>query len=1040
MEPSLFSFIWKHSRRQQLWLLFLTLVSFPFLYASLELPKLIINDAIGSVTATVTALGVRMTQTQYLFVLCGAFLLVVLIGGLLKMHINTRKGVLSERLLRRLRFQLIRRMLRFPGAYFRTTSQGELVAMITAESEPMGGLMGDAIAQPVFQFGQMMTIVAFLFVQSVWFGLAAVALFPLQAWLIPRLQRRINLLNKDRIKEVRRLASDIGESAAGIGDLRANGGLRYRLAQFTDRLGELFHIRLKIYRKKFFMKFLNNLITQVTPFLFYSIGGFLAIRGEITVGALVAALGAYKDLSAPWKELLFYYNQVQDMSLRWDIVTERFAPDGMIPETLVEGEPRDCPHLAGDIVVEGVTVLDEDGNAVLKDFSLTVPQGARIAVQSPRAAERAALAQLLVREILPARGRVTIAGHPLNSLHQAVIAARIGYVPARPYLFDGMLGDNLLMPLRPRPGALPPATGHAARVRAKKKTEAARTGNSPDPVDADWLDPGVAGFHSEEEVRGWWFRLAEAMGVDAFAFRHALRSCLDAGQHPDLAAAIVRLRPVVAERLAAQGLDRFVHGFDPERFNPALPLGGNLLFATPARELTQAALARETGFFRALDGLGLTAEGVEMAAGVIETLNRTFGTDKTDHPLFQRLGLSAEMYRRLTDIARRLNDRGKGRPDERERTLLLTTLFLWSAEQIGPGFPDRYRDKVLAIRKSHGARLLEQTGGLFDPLREDAFAPGLTVLENAVFGKLAADAGRNADLIEDVVADTLATHGLRRRLAVLVFDMRTGLGGANLPAAFRERAAFSRAVIKRPDILILDNILASHDPESRRQTKLRLRDLLPDTTMIFMEEKFVHPEMFDMVIDIREGRRGATAEPPEGAGVPADLARKLDAIAGSDLFGRLDAANRRLLAFSARWFEAQPGQVIFARGQPADAVFLCLSGRAELRLPGAETAGGAISFVTPGRLIGELGVITDGNRSLDLVATERARFLRIGAEEFRAVLQADANLSFGLLSEMARQLTGATELLHLARVDLADFALPADDRAAADAGEGRADA
>ena len=78
----------------------------------------------------------------------------------------------------------------------------------------MGGLMGDAISQPVLQGGQMLTILGFLFLQSVWFGLAAVALIPLQAWLIPRLQRQINLLNKERIKEVRVLASAIGESAA----------------------------------------------------------------------------------------------------------------------------------------------------------------------------------------------------------------------------------------------------------------------------------------------------------------------------------------------------------------------------------------------------------------------------------------------------------------------------------------------------------------------------------------------------------------------------------------------------------------------------------------------------------------------------------------------------------------------------------------------------------------------------------------------------------------------------------------------------------
>ena len=187
MDRSLFAFIWRYSKQDQLILLGLTILSFPFLYASLELPKRIINDAIGAVNSSITVWGMRLTQVEYLVALCVLFLAAVLASGVFKMKINTYKGTVSERMLRRLRYQLLNRMMRFPAPYFRTTSQGELVSMITAEAEPMGGLMGDAVAQPVFQAGQMLTIVFFLFMQSVWFGLAGIALIPLQAWLIPML-------------------------------------------------------------------------------------------------------------------------------------------------------------------------------------------------------------------------------------------------------------------------------------------------------------------------------------------------------------------------------------------------------------------------------------------------------------------------------------------------------------------------------------------------------------------------------------------------------------------------------------------------------------------------------------------------------------------------------------------------------------------------------------------------------------------------------------------------------------------------------------
>ncbi len=199
------------------------------------------------------------------------------------------------------------------------------------------------------------------------------------------------------------------------------------------------------------MKFLNNFITQLTPFFFYSVGGYLAIRGDITVGALVAALAAYKDLSGPWKDLLTYYNQVQDMSLRWDIVTERFNPKGMIDESLFKGEPKEIPHLRGDIVLDHVTVRTANGNPVLEDITLTIPHGARVAIKASNQSERTALAELLTREINPTRGTVHMDGHDLSTVHQAVIAARIGYAHSRPYLFDGTLGTNLMMPLMTSP-------------------------------------------------------------------------------------------------------------------------------------------------------------------------------------------------------------------------------------------------------------------------------------------------------------------------------------------------------------------------------------------------------------------------------------------------------------------------------------------------------------------------------------------------------------------------------------------------------------
>ena len=59
-------------------------------------------------------------------------------------------------------------------------------------------------------------------------------------------------------------------------------------------------------------------MTALTPFFFYSIGGYLVIEGRLTLGALVAVLAAYKDFSAPLRELFRYYQSAEDVRIRYE--------------------------------------------------------------------------------------------------------------------------------------------------------------------------------------------------------------------------------------------------------------------------------------------------------------------------------------------------------------------------------------------------------------------------------------------------------------------------------------------------------------------------------------------------------------------------------------------------------------------------------------------------------------------------------------------------------------------------------------------------
>lgn len=997
IERTLFGFIWKHSRRDQLVLLMVTLTLFPLQYLTLELPKRIINDAIGAQSATIDLFGYEIPQVTFLIVLCFGFLFAVAAHGLMKMRINTMKGVLSERMLRRFRFLLIARILRFPQPYFERVSQGELVSMVTAESEPMGGLMGDAISQPVLQAGQMITILSFLFLQSFWFGLAAVALIPVQGWLIPKLQRRINLLNKERIKQVRVLAAVIGESAAGAGALRLNGGWRYRMALVSNQLGRLFEIRFDIYQKKFFMKFINNFIGQMTPFFFYLIGGLLVLQGSVSLGALVAALAAYKDLSSPWKELLTYYNQTQDMSIRWETVTERFAPSGIMDEDLFVGDPETLPHLRGDIVLENVSVRDLDGNPVLDDLKATLPAGKLIGIASPSEEDRKAFTELLTREVLPSSGKVMVGDHDLKTLHHGVIAARIGRATSRPQLFQGTFGDNVMMPLKFRPLGDP--------ADPKFHVEGLRAGNSEDPFDTDWIDPKIAGSENEDDLRKWWLRLIEGMGSGSALFRRGLDQRFDAALHPELAAKLVEVRPKMQQAIADAGLERTVFRFLPDEYNPAVPAAENLLFAIPNVPLTQELLSNQTVFLAKLRELGLDEDLVALAREVVDLLRQIFGLDGTDHPLFRNLGLEASVFEAAVELVEKTREKGAAGLEPEEIATLLTVPSRISAQDIGPAFSDEMKTRIIELRRSHRQELMNVLDDVFDPLDVEQFTPGLTVVENALFGKISSDAGSRADEVRKLVGDVLMEAGVQQLVIELIYDVPIALSGANLPGIFAEPLSFTRATIKRPDILILDQALASYDAETRATVHRNLRELLPDTTIISLQETLEDEDAFDVTFELRQGRivsdeAHVEAEADSAAG--ADLARKLRALEQTDMFSKLNRKQLRLLAFGARWYNAQPGEIVFQKGdEPKDGAYMILDGEAALTLPKEDEQDLLIASVGPGTLVGELGLIKNEPRALTMTAVTDLECLRIGAEEFLAVVENDAATAFKLLQVVA---------------------------------------
>ncbi|HFA59761.1 MAG TPA: ABC transporter ATP-binding protein, partial [Rhodospirillales bacterium] len=578
--------------------------------------------------------GYELTQLQYLLALCVGFLALVLVAGLLKYVLNVYAGIVAERMLRRLRYQLYDHLLRFPLPYFRRMSQGELVQMINAEVEPLGGYVGSALSVPAFQGGTLITILIFMFMQDWVLGLAAVALYPIQAYIIPRLQRQVNELGKRRVRQVRQNAEKISETAAGVVDIHANDTSLYERAQFSEHLSRIFFIRFDIYKKKFLIKFLNNFLAQLGPFFFFSIGGYLVLEGQITLGALVAVLNAHKDLSAPWKELLTYYQMMYDVKIKYEQIVTQFMPAGLKPaERQLADPPEDAPAFTREIVVQQVA-LEEDGELLLDGVSFTLELPSHVAVLGNAGSGRGALAQILAGLMDPSRGRVLVDGKDLHLQPESVLGRRVGYVAPIAHVFKGTIADNLLYGLKHRPIRPRPADAELERYLY----EAVASGNAALDPFADWIDDAAMGAAGPEERLSAMMRVLGLVHLDHDVYLLGLRGTIRAADKPDLARGLLRARQLMLQRLSADpSLARLVEPFDPDRYNTNATLAENLLFGTPVGDtFGPEHVADHPYVLETIRATGLFEDLVRIGYRVASTMVELFADLPPEHEYFRQ--------------------------------------------------------------------------------------------------------------------------------------------------------------------------------------------------------------------------------------------------------------------------------------------------------------------------------------------------------------------------------------------------------------------
>lgn len=854
MESSIFQFIKRYSWRQQLNILAMSVLLIPVGYYILEVPKQIINRALGDDPAP-ELLGRQWDQLDLLWTLCAAYLGLVLIQGGLKYVVNVYAGVVAERELRRLRYQLYSHVMRFPLPHFKKVSQGELVQMINAEVEPLGGFINGAVSIPGIMGGTLLTSLYFMFVQDPILGMAAIALYPFQIWLIPKLQAKVNALGKARVRQVRRNAEKISEVAGGVRDIRANDITLYENSRFSRELGKVFDLRFEIYKRKFVIKFINNFLAQLGPFFFYAIGGYLVLQGDVTIGALVAVIAAQKDIASPWKELLSFYQLTYDVTIKYDQVVAQFAPPHLQkPERLSSDPPENVPAYTREMRLSYAGLQTDDGETLLEAINATLPLPGKIAVVGNATAGKDELLLMMANLVEPTSGSVLVDGIDLADMPYSVTGRRSVYVASPASLFSGSIEENLLFGIKHRPVAARDPGGD----RQTYLLEAARSGNSKDFPDDDWIDGGALGWENEAARQDAMIHALKLASFDHDVYLMGLRNTLETEVDAELIAKLLDARRSLQTRLGNDpATSKLVEQFDPDRYNQNATLAENLLFGTPVGTAFDIDHFSEHPFVRkVLDEVDLTLDllgaGYELASTMVEL----FADLPPDHEYFRQFSfIEAEdlpHYKTLIS-AIEPGQFDKLSAADRQKLLDLPFKLIPARHRLGL-IDDALSQKLLAARAYFRENLpetLKDNIEFFDPER---WNHATTVQDNLLFGKLVYGQAQAADKINALISEHLSELGLTDEVIEIGMRTECGNAGSRLSAAQRQKLAIARAIIKNPQMLILSDPTAALDGVEARSVRDAILEEFDGRSIIWAPKEHQWAELFDLVLVLENGR------------------------------------------------------------------------------------------------------------------------------------------------------------------------------------------
>lgn len=346
----------------------------------------------------------------------------------------------SESFVKGMRDQLYDHIQKLPYSWHVKNQTGDIIQRCTSDVDVVRNFVTNQLMEVFRIIFLIVFYMVIMFSMNVKISLIAVSFFPIvilySGYFFSKIAQHFQ--EADEAEGI--LSSVVQENLTGVRVVRAFGRESFERKRFDEK-NERF-AGLWIYLGKFLSLYwsIGDLITGIQILTVICMGVLFTVDGNLTVGEFIAFVSYNSSMAWPVRSL---GRIISEMS-KAGVSIERIAY--ILDEKDEDDRPGVTkPAINKDIVFDKVNFKYEEGAAVLKDVSFTVPAGKTFAILGNTGSGKSTLVHLLNRlyDLPDGCGKITIGGVDIRDIDRQYLRSQIGMVLQEPFLYSGSIKENV---------------------------------------------------------------------------------------------------------------------------------------------------------------------------------------------------------------------------------------------------------------------------------------------------------------------------------------------------------------------------------------------------------------------------------------------------------------------------------------------------------------------------------------------------------------------------------------------------------------------